>query len=152
MPKGKISYRQIIKPPKCLIGGKPCKFDSREEMYFAAYLQIRKQRGEIIDWHYEGRKAANRWQPVWIPFSVGPNNKVKGTYIDFWIDENDGKKSVVEFKGRMDSKSRIKHQNLMKIYGEHGRYKLVMQNSAFWQTIKALHFETIKKKILFIES
>lgn len=88
------------------IGGKTKFFRSRWEANYARYLQLLKEKGEIIDWEHEP-------QTFWfLEIMRGSRSYLP----DFKITKLDGTHYWIEVKGWMDSRSLTKLKRFAKYY------------------------------------
>lgn len=60
----RIEYEWRNQPQDVMIGGRRCKFKSKQEMKWALYLELLKELGAVIDWQYEPKRFEfkERWR------------------------------------------------------------------------------------------
>lgn len=141
--KGRINYSNVYLTI-AMISGQKYLFRSKEEAYFAAWLETRFLSGEIKGWLYEGRHSGNNYTPVKVDFpNVKKTAKVKRTVVDFWVMHNDGIIRYIELKGRKDPASVRKDKLMKERFGN--RYQMVMSNDPDWLVKKANSMFEINK-------
>ena len=78
---GTIHFEWRNQPQDVWIGGKHCKFRSKQEYKYAKYLELLKMSGEIVDWDYEPVK-----------FDFKERHRKRGQYTpDFRVQVKVGK-------------------------------------------------------------
>ena len=99
---GKATWKQEWK----VVGGQRIFFRSRWEYRYAMYLQLLKEKGEIIDWKHEPKI-------FWFDGIKRGTNNYKP---DFLVIHKNGAEEYIEIKGYMDAKSKTKIKRMAKYH------------------------------------